>query len=87
MNTIIFYPEDLEIIKGSPILRRKYMNVELSQLYSSYLEILNDYNKLLKMRNDFFKKLKDNYYNKLYFYIKILTLIDCNYLILMILYI
>lgn len=66
MNTIIFYPEDLEIIKGSPILRRKYMNVELSQLYSSYLEILNDYNKLLKMRNDFFKKLKDNYYNQLY---------------------
>ena len=32
----------------------------------SYLEILNDYNKLLKMRNDFFKKLKDNYYNQLY---------------------
>ena len=81
MNTIIFYPEDLEIIKGSPILRRKYMNVELSQLYSSYLEILNDYNKLLKMRNDFFKKLKDNYYNQLYleqlndYYIKISILI------------
>lgn len=66
MNTIIFYPEDLEILKGSPILRRKYINTELSQLYSGYLDTLLDYNKLLKMRNDFLKKIKNNYYNQLY---------------------
>ena len=31
MNIIIFYPEDLEIIKGSPSIRRKFLNLELSQ--------------------------------------------------------
>lgn len=57
MNIIIFYPDDLETLKGSPQLRRKYLNMELSQLYNSYYVVLNDYNKLLKMRNDYLKKM------------------------------
>ncbi len=57
MNIIIFYPDDLELLKGSPQLRRKYLNVELSQLYGSYYVVMNDYNKLLKIRNDYLKKL------------------------------
>ncbi len=56
MNIIIFYPDDLEILKGSPQLRRKYLNVELSQLYNSYYIVMNDYSKLLKIRNDYLKK-------------------------------
>lgn len=57
MNIIIFYPDDLETLKGSPQLRRKYINTELSQLYNSYYVVLNDYNKLLKMRNEYLKKM------------------------------
>jgi len=56
MNVIIFFPDDIEIIKGLPEVRRKYLNTELSQLYPTYYKILNEYNKLLKMRNDFLKK-------------------------------
>lgn len=67
MNIIIFYPEDLEIIKGSPSIRRKFLNLELSQLYSSYYTLLNDYNRLLKMRNDYLKKISlDNKYDENY---------------------
>jgi DNA replication and repair protein RecF len=57
MNIIIFYPDDLELLKGSPLGRRKYFNLELSQLYSNYFIILNEYNKLLKMRNEYLKKM------------------------------
>ena len=57
MNIIIFYPEDLEIIKGSPSIRRRFLNLELSQLFSNYYTLLNDYNKLLKMRNDYLKQV------------------------------
>ena len=60
MNIIIFYPEDLEIIKGSPGIRRKYLNLELSQLYNNYYRVLSDYNKLLKIRNDYLKKMQKN---------------------------
>jgi DNA replication and repair protein RecF len=56
MNVIIFYPDDIEIIKGLPEIRRKYLNTELSQLYPTYFKILNEYNRLLKMRNDFLKR-------------------------------
>lgn len=54
-NIIIFYPDDLELIKGLPNVRRRFLNLEISQLYSNYLDILNDYNKILKMRNDYIK--------------------------------
>lgn len=57
LNIIIFCPDDLEIIKSSPQVRRKYLNLELSQLYSNYYIILNEYNKLLKIRNNYLKKL------------------------------
>ena len=60
MNIIIFYPEDLEIIKGSPGIRRKFLNLELSQLYNNYYRVLSDYNKLLKIRNDYLKKMQKN---------------------------
>lgn len=71
INIIIFYPEDLELIKGAPNTRRRYINLELSQLYSNYYKILNDYNKLLKMRNDYIKSMVSvksidyNYFNVL----------------------
>lgn len=60
MNIISFYPTDLEIITSSPNIRRKYLNLELSQLYNSYFKVLVDYNKLLKIRNDYIKKMQKN---------------------------
>lgn len=60
LNIIIFYPEDLEIIKGSPNIRRNFLNLELSQLSDNYLKILTEYNKLLKIRNDYLKKQNKN---------------------------
>ncbi len=77
MNIIIFYPDDLEILKGSPQLRRKYLNVELSQLYNSYYIVMNDYSKLLKIRNDYLKKWgKGKSIDKNYFDIVTSYLID-----------
>ena len=68
MNIIIFYPDDLELIKGSPIERRKFLNFEISQINKDYLKILSDYNKLLKMRNDYLKKYSMSYnFDKNYF--------------------
>lgn len=60
LNIIIFYPEDLEIIKGSPNNRRNFLNLELSQLSDNYLKLLNEFNKLLKIRNEYLKKMAKN---------------------------
>lgn len=75
MNVIIFYPEDLNLIKDGPIVRRRYINLEISQLYSGYMDILNDYKRLIRIKNNYLKKLKsgvkidDNYFNTLNDYI------------------
>ena len=60
MNVIIFSSEDLDLIKGSPGERRKYFNLELSQLSINYYSALNDFNKLLKLRNEYLKELSLN---------------------------
>lgn len=68
LKVIIFFPEDLDIIKTSPDVRRRYLNIQISQLNKGYFKILNEYNKLLKIRNDLLKKyLKEGYLDNQYF--------------------
>ncbi len=62
MNIIIFYPEDLELVKASPVVRRRFLNVEISQIDSGYLELINQYNKVLKIRNTYLKDPKNKEY-------------------------
>ena len=57
---ILFNPEDLRIIKESPALRRKLLNIELSQLDNNYVLYLNGYNKILKQRNIYLKEMYIN---------------------------
>ena len=60
MNVIMFCPNDLDIIKGSPQIRRNLLNIEISQLYPLYIDYLNEYNKLLKNRNEYLKQMNVN---------------------------
>lgn len=59
-HVIFFSPEDLKIIKNGPSERRRFINMELSQLDHVYLHDLGEYNKILNQRN---KLLKQIYYN------------------------
>ena len=57
---ISFTPNDLEIITGSPSVRRNLLNIDISQLYNNYINYLNEYNSIIKIRNDYLKKLNLN---------------------------
>lgn len=57
LNVIVFTPDDLEIIKGSPHIRRNLLNMQLSQISKTYLSTYNEFNKILKMRNEYLKLL------------------------------
>ena len=64
MNIIIFYPEDLDLIKSSPQIRRRFLNVELSQIYKNYIDLLSNYQNVIKIRNNYLKTteiIDDNY--------------------------
>jgi len=60
LNVIVFTPDDLEVIKGSPSVRRNLLNIQLSQLSKDYIQHYNEYNKLLKTRNEYLKILFNN---------------------------
>ena len=77
LNVIMFCPDDLEIIKGSPSVRRKFLNIELSQFKNEYLFLLKEYNQILKQRNEYLKQ-KSSGFDNTYFEIITDKLIEKN---------
>ena len=61
LNVVLFIPEDLMLIKGSPRLRRKLIDIEISKISPIYMYNLNKYNKLLKERNKYLKMLHEKH--------------------------
>lgn len=57
LNIVCFSPEDLSIIKNGPAERRRFMDMELSQLDKIYLSNLINYNKVVNQRNKLLKEL------------------------------
>lgn len=55
LNLVLFAPEDLQLIKGAPALRRKFIDIELGQIKPLYLSDLSTYHHILKQRNSYLK--------------------------------
>lgn len=55
INVVMFSPEDLELIKGAPAERRRFLDMELSQIRPAYYYRLQQYNSALKQRNALLK--------------------------------
>ncbi len=51
ISGVMFSPEDLDLVKEGPEKRRRFMDIELSQVSKSYFYALNEYNKVLEQRN------------------------------------
>ena len=56
LNTVIFSPEDLELIKGTPSLRRRFLNMEISQTSPQYYHQLTMYQRAVQQRNRVLKE-------------------------------
>lgn len=57
LNVVLFSPEDLDLVKGAPNNRRKFLDMELGQMSQVYLFDLVQYQRLLKQRNLYLKQL------------------------------
>ena len=76
LKVIVFNPDNIRLIKDAPGNRRKFLNVEISQLDSKYLNVLNEYNTVLKQRNEYLKVIKNGKVNQVYFDILNSKLVD-----------
>ncbi len=54
---VVFSPDDLDIVKGSPSSRRKFIDMICCQISKSYMMNLQEYNKCLKIKNNLLKKI------------------------------
>ncbi len=59
INIVIFTPDDIEIIKGGPDQRRKFLDIMISQLRPNYIHILSLYQKTIEQRNNYLKQIKE----------------------------
>lgn len=57
LNAILFSPEDLDLIKGAPGIRRKFMDQEFGQVNPEYLYFASKYRTVLLQKNNYLKQL------------------------------
>jgi len=58
LNVILFAPEDLELVKGAPSVRRRFIDMEFGQMNPLYLYNTTQYRRILKERNAYLKRLQ-----------------------------
>ncbi|RXZ83875.1 DNA replication/repair protein RecF [Paenibacillaceae bacterium] len=57
LNVVMFAPEDLEIVKGTPGIRRRFLDMEIGQVQPGFLHTLQQYGKVLAQRNNYLKSV------------------------------
>lgn len=58
INVVIFTPDDINILKGGPQNRRRFLDIMISQLKPNYMHNLNLYLKTLEQRNNYLRQIK-----------------------------
>ncbi|RDY71031.1 DNA replication/repair protein RecF [Halobacillus trueperi] len=58
LNVVMFAPEDLNLVKGSPQVRRRFIDMEIGQIQPTYIYHLGQYQKILRQRNHLLKDLQ-----------------------------
>ncbi len=59
LNVVLFSAEDIRLVQGSPSVRRRYLDILISQSSAAYLRALQRYQKVLHQRNQLLKLIRD----------------------------
>jgi len=59
LRAVLFLPEDIKLVDGSPGERRRYLDIALCQIDRTYFHALAEYNKVLAQRNSLLKALRE----------------------------
>ncbi|WP_150460622.1 DNA replication/repair protein RecF [Nesterenkonia ebinurensis] len=58
LRSVLFAPEDLELVKGSPSVRRRFFDTLAVQLRPALGQLRQDYEKVLRQRNALLKSIR-----------------------------
>lgn len=59
LNVVMFSPEDLQLVKGEPALRRRFLDMQIAQTDAVYYDWLVKYNRVLQQRNRLLKEIRE----------------------------
>lgn len=60
LRVVMFLPQDVQIVTGSPSVRRRYLDITLCQTDRQYCRNLTNYNKILEQRNALLRRIAEN---------------------------
>ena len=63
VNAVMFSAQDLDIVLGPPTLRRRYLDVLISQIDSRYLREMQTYQRVVYQRNHLLKSIRAGHSN------------------------
>ncbi len=58
LNAVIFSSVDIDMVRGEPSLRRRFLNLEISQVSPRYVYALGRYKRVLDQRNNVLREMK-----------------------------
>ena len=65
LRVVLFSPDDLKIIKGSPAERRRYLDAVMCQMDKGYHRLIRDYERIIVQRNNLLKELQYKQQNRI----------------------
>ncbi|TKJ28593.1 MAG: DNA replication and repair protein RecF [Chloroflexi bacterium B3_Chlor] len=60
LKAVLFMPEDIDLIAGSPEARRRYLDTAICQIDRRYYQSLQEYSRVLTQRNSLLRRLREH---------------------------
>ncbi len=62
LHAVVFNADELEIIRGTPEARRKFLDVAIVSIHPPYVQTLSDYSRVIKQKNSLLQTARENEY-------------------------
>lgn len=59
LNVVLFVPQDVDLVAGSPSVRRRYLDITLCQINPKYCRSLSRYNRVVAQRGHLLRQLRE----------------------------
>lgn len=60
LHAVVFTASELEIVRGTPDARRKFLDGGITAIYPAYVQTLTDYNRVIKQKNSLLQSAQEN---------------------------
>jgi DNA replication and repair protein RecF len=60
LHTVIFNADELEIVRGLPEARRRFLDAGITAIYPPFVQTLADYNRVIRQKNSLLQSAREN---------------------------